>query len=211
MSGPGLTSGSFTLGGVGGSAPNTATATLYGPFDSSSQAVCVDVVARAAAGVTVRGNGTYPLPRLRVPRYGIYLWKVRTAANRLNHEAERCGGKVRALSRPTLAVRAQDPRVAPGRRVRAAVDPAGLPDGYKRAGQVRLVGPFAQRENVNCSARRTLATRRFTAEANVAHWTPSITVTRRGYYAWLATVPSSYFSLSASSVCGTRASVLVVR
>ena len=211
MIGPGLTSGSFMLGGVGGSAPNAATATLYGPFDSTSQAVCADLVARASASVTVSGDGSYPLPQLRVPRYGIYMWKVRTAANRLNHEAENCGGKVRARSRPTLTARADATRVAPGRRVRAAVKPAGLPDGYKQTGKVRLVGPFVRRERVNCSAGRTLATRRFTAEANVGHWTPAITVTRKGYYAWIATVPSSYFSLPASSVCEAGGSIIVVR
>jgi hypothetical protein len=211
MVGPGLTSGSFTLDGVGGSAANTATATLYGPFDSTSQAVCADLVARESAGVAVGGNGSYPLPQFRVPRYGIYIWKVRTAANRLNHEAERCGGKVRARSRPRLAVRAADPRVAAGRRVRALVKPAGLPDGYEKTGRVRLVGPFARRERVSCAAGRTLASRRFTAEANVGHWTPLIKVAKKGYYAWVATAPSSYFSLSTSSVCEARGSVFVVR
>ncbi|RYP81576.1 hypothetical protein EKO23_23340 [Nocardioides guangzhouensis] len=211
MSGPGLTSGSFTLDGVGGSAANTATATLYGPFDSLSQAVCVELEARASAGVTVGGNGTYPLPSLRVPRYGIYVWKVRTAANRLNHEAERCGGKVRALSRPTLTVRAPVTRVPAGRLVRASVKPTGLPDGYQRTGRVRLIGPFLRRDRVHCSAGRTLVTRRFTAEANVAHWTPRIKVTRKGYYAWVATAPSSYFSFPAASRCRARGSVFVVR
>jgi hypothetical protein len=211
MVGPGPTTGSFGLDGVGGSAANTATATLYGPFASMSQAVCVDLVARASASVTVHGNGSYPLPRLGVPRYGIYVWKIRTAANRLNHEAERCGGKVRALSRPTLAVRAGATRADAGTLVRATVKPAGLPDGYDRTGPVRLVGPFRQRENVNCSEGRTLATRRYRAEANVAHWTPSVRVTGKGYYAWIASAPSSYFSLQASSACGARGSVFVVR
>jgi hypothetical protein len=146
-----------------------------------------------------------------VPRYGIYIWKVRTAANRLNHEAERCGGKVRARSRPTLTVRVPTTRVAAGRLVRASVKPAGLPDGYKKDGRVRLVGPFLHRERVSCSPARTLATRRYTAEANVAHWTPTIKVTRRGYYAWIATAPSSYFSLATSSRCEARGSVIVVR
>jgi hypothetical protein len=211
MVGPGLTRGSFTLDGVGGTAANTATATLYGPFDSTSPAVCVDLVARASASVTVRGNGTYPLPHLRVPRYGIYVWKVRTAANRLNHEAERCGGKVRALSRPRLVVRAPDTTVAAGTRVRAGVRASGFPDGYKRAGKVRLVGPFLHRDRVSCSASRTLASRWYTAEANVAHWTPRITVSHRGYYAWIASAPSSYFSLPTSSTCEARGSVIVVR
>lgn len=211
MIGPGQTSGSFTLDGVGGSAPNTATATLYGPADSMSQAVCVDLVARASASVSVSGNGSYPLPPIRVPRYGIYIWKISTAANRLNHEAERCGGKVRARSRPTLRVRANATRVAVGKRVRAEVDPSGLPDGYERTGRVRLVGPFVHRERVSCAAGRTLATRRFTAEANVTRWSPSIRVTKKGYYAWIATVPSSYFSLAASSACEARGSVFGVR
>ena len=211
MVGPGLTSGTFTLDGVGGSASNTATATLYGPFDSMDQAVCVDLRARASASVAVGGNGSYPLPSLPVPRYGIYIWKVVTAANRLNHEAEDCGGKVRARSRPTLRVRVPTTSVTAGRLVRAAVKPAGLPDGYKQAGRVRLVGPFLRRDRGNCSTSRTLTTRQFTAEANVAHWTPSIRVNRRGYYAWIATAPSSYFSLPASSVCEARDSVFVVR
>ncbi len=173
--------------------------------------MCVDLVARASASVPVSANGKYPLPRLRVPRYGIYIWKIRTAANRLNHEAERCGGKVRALSRPRLAVRAPATTVAVGTRVRAAVKATGFPDGYKRAGKVRLVGPFLHRDRVNCSVGRTLATRWFTAEANVAHWTPRITVSHRGYYAWFASAPSSYFSLPASSVCEARGSVFLVR
>ena len=211
MPGPGTTSGSFTLDGVGGSAPNTATATLYGPFDSMSQAVCVGSVARTSAGVSVGGNGSYPLPRVRVPRYGIYLWKVSTAANRLNHEAERCGGKVRARSRPRLTARAPTSRVAVGRLVRATIRPTGLPDGYQRDGRARLVGPFVDRDRVTCWAGRTFATRRFTAEANVAHRTRTVRVTKRGYYAWIATAPASYFSLAASSVCEARGSVFVVR
>jgi hypothetical protein len=211
MTGPGTTRGSFTVDGVGGSAQNSATATLFGPFDSLSQAVCVDLVARASAGVEVRGNGSYPLPALRVPRYGIYVWRVRTSANRLNHEAETCGGKVRARSRPTLAVRAPVTQVAAGSRVRAVVRPGGLPDGYEKVGRVRLVGPFQERERLSCAKGRTLTSRRFTAEANVAHRTRPVRLARRGYYAWIATAPASYFSLAATSRCESRGSVLRVR
>ncbi|HEY3014195.1 MAG TPA: hypothetical protein VGJ41_03745 [Nocardioides sp.] len=193
--------GTFTVAGSAGTDPRQATGILYGPYDSLAQAVCAETSQITSGTVEINGNGTYRLPKLKVARYGIYIWKVVVAGNRLNHDAQRCGGKTLVKSVARVTIEAPYANVDVNTRFRALMKVYGIPDGYSDLARVQLFGPFKDKASVHCYQNRVYATKWQRVETRGGQWTNWFKSGKRGYYGWQASIPGSKFSTAAISTC----------
>jgi hypothetical protein len=203
--------GTFTVSGSAGTDPRQATGILYGPYDSLSQAVCSETSQVTSGTTTVNGNGTYRLPKLKVSRYGIYIWKVVVAGNRLNHDASRCGGKTLVKAVPRVTIEAPKAYVSVNTRTRALMTVYGIPDGYSELAKVQLFGPFKDKASVVCYQNRAFATKWKRVETRGGQWSPWFYVDHRGYFAWQVMLPSSKFSIKATSPCRASGTFIKVQ
>jgi len=203
--------GTFTVSDSAGTDERQATGILYGPYESLAQAVCSETNQVTSGIVAIHGNGTYRLPELKVSRYGIYVWQVVVAGNRLNHDAQRCGGKTLVKAVPRVTVEAPKAYVDVNTMTRALMGIYGIPDGYSDLAKVQLFGPFKDKASVRCYQSRAYSTKWQRVETRGGQWTNWVKVEKRGYFAWQASIPSSKFSTPAISKCRADGTFIKVR
>ena len=91
----------------------SATATLYGPFDSSSAARCRGSAVGTVRS-TVRAGGDHVLPPLAPRAAGYYAWRVAVDGTRTALPVAACGAVVKVKAVPKISVKALHRDMQPG-------------------------------------------------------------------------------------------------
>jgi hypothetical protein len=201
--------GTFTLSDGAGDAPRTVHGTLFGPFTGESQAGCDADRAAGTATTIATTDGSYRLPAVTVTEHGWYTWRIRVERDRLNLAATTCGGSTVAKVAPRVTVRRAAATSSVGSRIRARLAVQDLTPGFDRLAAVRLYGPYAERSRIGCGSGRLVDTVRVRVDGDGGRWSPRVPVRRAGYYAWVADLPGSEYTLPVGTRC--RAAETVVR
>jgi hypothetical protein len=192
--------GTFTVsGGVGGTS-RAAVISLHGPFADWASASCSPESVVSTQNRTVT-NGSYHLPSYKVSHYGLYVWRVAVAGDRLNTAAVTCGAGTRVRTIPSASAKARYSSYAVGSRVRAEVTVGRLPAGYTGTATVKLYGPFSSLSAVGCPSTKLAREVSLPLTGNGTSLAPQVTLNRAGYYTWRVRVPASYFSAARVSAC----------
>jgi len=194
-------SGKFTYSDSAGTQTRNVTASLYGPYQSSTQAVCAATERVATRSLQVRANGTYDLPSTKVATYGIYIWKVSVAGNRLNEPAERCEGKTTAKSVAGFSLSSTQHFGTINHYVSVKMTVSSLPDGYSDNATVKLYGPFGYESKVGCWSGKLYSSRKAPVTTNGTTDSPKFWITKPGWYTFAGRLPGSQFSYPASAAC----------
>lgn len=192
--------GSFNVGGSYGSATRPATISLHGPFTDWASANCAPATSVSTHTRSVT-NGSYQLPSYKVSKYGLYLWRVTVAGDRLNTTASTCSAGTRVRAVPAVYAKARYASYRVGSKVRAYVIVGHLPDGYAGTATVKLYGPFSSRDNVSCPSTKVIREVELPLTGDGTFLAPQVTLNRAGYYTWRARVPADYFSAPRVSEC----------
>lgn len=189
----------------------SAIATLYGPFGKATSATCATAHAVGTTSIPVKANGTYQLPRPTSKKHGFYVWGVSVKENRLNLAARTCGAQTLVLAVPKVTIRAEDPTVARGTRVRAKLTVSGLPGGYNKEARIRLVGPFRTVPAGNCT-RSSKIHARFIVPVTKSgtYWTTRAKIGGPGVYFWQAILPSNAMSATIKTTCKAPGTIVRV-
>jgi hypothetical protein len=197
--------GTYTVSGSVGTSPRAAIVTLHGPFTDWASATCSPDSVVTTQNRTVT-NGSYRLPSYKVNHYGLYLWRVAVAGDRLNTAAGTCGAGTRVRTIPSASAKARYLRYAVSSRVRAEVTVGRLPSGYAGTATVKLYGPFSSLSAVGCPSTKLVREVSLPLTGNGTSLAPQVTLNRAGYYTWRVRVPSSYFSAAKVSTCAASGS-----
>lgn len=192
--------GTFTVSGSAGTAARSTMITLHGPFTDWASANCSPESVVSTHTRTV-ANGSHKLPSYKVSRYGLYIWGVVVAADRLNVAAGTCGAGTRVRKIPSVSAKARFPSYSVGSRVRAEVTVGRLPVGYSGTATVKLYGPFTSKSAVSCPVTKVIREVSLPLTGNGTSLAPQVTLNRAGYYTWRVRVPASYFSAARVSPC----------
>jgi hypothetical protein len=192
--------GTFTVSGSFGSAARAATVSLHGPFTDWASANCSPATAVSTHTRTVT-NGSFKLPSYKVSHYGLYLWQVVVAGDRLNTAAATCSAGTRVRTVPSAAARARFGSYSLGSRVRAEVTVGKLPAGYTGTATVKLYGPFSSLSTVSCPSTKVVREVELPLTGSGTTLAPQVTLNRAGYYTWRVRVSGSYFSAPVVSPC----------
>jgi len=193
--------GSFTYSDSAGTETRNVTASLYGPFQSSTQAVCAATEKVASRALQVKADGTYQIPATKVSKYGIYIWKVAVSGNRLNEPAQRCEGKTTDKSVVNMSLTTSQAVFYTNRYLSVKMSVSGLPDGYSDNASVRLYGPFGYQSKVGCWSSKLYTKKVAPVSANGISDTPKIWMTKPGWYTFYVTLPGSQFSYPGAVTC----------
>lgn len=104
-------------------------------------------------------------------------------------------------AQPTLTTVTSAAVVAPGAALADKVTIAGLNADYAGTGSATLYGPFSSRAEASCTTAKAIRTVAFTPR-NGLQRTPSVTVTRPGYYTWIARISADATHNGATHGCG---------
>jgi hypothetical protein len=192
--------GTFTVAGSFGTVARTASTSLHGPFPDWASASCSPATAVSTHTRTVT-NGSYRLPSYKVSRYGLYVWRVVVAGDRLNTAAATCGAGTRVRTVPSASAKARFGSYSVGSNVRAEVTVGRLPAGYTGTATVKLYGPFTSLDNVSCPSTKVVREVELPLTGNGTTLAPQVTLNRAGYYTWRVRVPASFFSAPVVSPC----------
>jgi len=194
-------SGTFTYSDSAGSDVRNVTANLYGPYPSTTEAVCAAANKVASRSLQVNADGTYRLPPTKVADYGVYVWRVAVAGNRVNEPAQRCGGKTIAKSVVGLSLSTSQAQFYTDHYLSVRMSVSGLPDGYSDNATLKLYGPFGYQSKVGCWSAKLYTKKLAPVSANGISDTPKIWMTKPGWYTFYATLPGSQFSYPAAASC----------
>lgn len=184
---------------AGDGSARTATASLHGPFPSTSAASCTGP-AVGTVTATVSADGSYPLPPLTPTAGGYYLWRVAVDGGPTSLPVAVCGAstKVRALTSTTIAA----PSSASLGNVVAQVTVSGGPGGAPLTVTTTLFGPYlTDLEMRQDGCRKIDKEVTQTWPAGVVRNSASIAVDQHGYYAWQATTSPGDTWLGSRSTC----------
>ncbi|MFC7725915.1 hypothetical protein ACFQW6_12420 [Nocardioides sp. GCM10028917] len=184
----------------------TATASLHGPFASSSAAHC-DGPAAATVTVPVLGDGAYASPAVAPSAGGYYLWRVAVDGTDTSMPVASCGAPVRVRARSTVGLTAPS-SAAPFDVLSAQVSVAGLPFGGPIDVTTSLYGPYATATEACTGNHRDVVQRR---PGNGTFASLSFQVEESGWYAWRASVPEGDLWLGATSTCGALGTLTQVQ
>ena len=186
-----------TVALAGDASERRLTATLFGPFSSSSAASCSGS-AIGSTGLTVAADGSYLLPAITPATGGYYAWRVTLDGSATNLPSASCGAvtKVRGRAIVTLAAPAD---AAQYDVVDAQVTLSGLPFGGPVDVTTTLFGPVSNIADA-CSGTHKAVTQ--SRPGNGTFRSLSIQVTTGGWYAWQVSVPEGDLWLGATSACG---------
>lgn len=192
--------------------PRSAVATLYGPFTQAANATCAPSRKVDSTGIKIKLNGTYQLPKLASKKHGFYVWGVYLNENRLNLAARTCGARTQVLAVPKVAIKAENPNVTRGTRVRAKLTVSGLPAGYHKDARIRLVGPFRTVPAGNCTrSSKILARFIVPVTKSGSYWTTRARIGGPGVYFWQAILPSNAVSATIKTPCKAPGSIVRVK
>lgn len=197
--------GTFTVSGSASTAARATMITLHGPFTDWASASCSPESVVSTHTRTL-SNGTHKLPSYKVSKYGLYVWGVVVAGDRLNTAAGTCGAGTRVRTIPSVSARARFPSYSVGSRVRAEVTVGRLPAGYTGTATVKLYGPFSSLSAVGCPATKVVREVSLPLTGNGTTLAPQVTLNRAGYYTWRVRVPASFFSAARVSPCAAPGS-----
>jgi hypothetical protein len=184
-----------------------ATATLYGPWQTSAQADAASCSGSSVAtqSVAVKGNGSYQISQDGLSTPGHYRWRIALVGNDLNRgTTSGCGAATWLGLLPTVEVSA--PSGLPfDTRLRSNATISGLPSPYSGSLTGRLYGPFDSRDGVSCTLVKESDSVEVSVTTNGARTLPALTTPRGGFYGLKAQLSPSNLSFASNSPCNTIA------
>ncbi|MDQ6526967.1 SdrD B-like domain-containing protein [Nocardioides sp. LHD-245] len=102
---------------------------------------------------------------------------------------------------PTLTTATSDARALVGAELHDNVTITGFTAGSTSTGSATLYGPFSSPSAASCTAETRVGSVAFTP-VNGTVRTPSVTVSRPGYYTWVASITADQFNHAATHACG---------
>lgn len=187
----------------------TATATLHGPYATSSAATCSGSAAGSVTA-TVAADGDYSLPAVRPGAGGYYAWGVTVAGTDTSLPAAACSNAVRVQSSTSAGISA-DAAVTGTGEVGATGAVSGLPFPAQVTLRGTLFGPYGspeERAADGCSRSSGSVQRTRTGNGTVHFTLETLTA---GYYAWQVEVPAGELWLGSRSACLAQGSLLQVQ
>jgi hypothetical protein len=113
------------------------------------------------------------------------------------------------LRHPTITTRASASRVVVGHPLRDEVTIAGFAAGGDATGTAELYGPYSSRTAATCANPKLVEAVSF-APRNGTVITPAVTVTKPGYYVWVASTSADAYNTAASHGCGLATETTLV-
>ncbi|WGX97266.1 SdrD B-like domain-containing protein [Nocardioides sp. L-11A] len=110
---------------------------------------------------------------------------------------------------PTLTTATSDAKALVGADLHDAVTITGFTAGGTSTGSATLYGPFSAPSAATCTTDTRVGSVAFTP-ANGTVRTPAVTVTRPGYYTWVASITADQFNNPATHACGLAAETSLV-
>lgn len=179
----------------------TGTASLYGPFDSATSATCDPARLTTSASISLRADGTYALPELTISRAGHYIWGATVPEDAFNLGASTCSGTVLARVTPRISATPTGTSYRAGAYLHGRVTTSGVPSGSVLTSTLRLYGPFSAASAVTCDPAKLKATQQVIVRGDGTMDGPDLSVTKLGYYVWVADLPAGPASTASSSSC----------
>ncbi|MCR1783987.1 sortase [Nocardioides carbamazepini] len=110
---------------------------------------------------------------------------------------------------PTLTTATSDAKALVGAELHDSVTITGFTAGGTSTGSATLYGPFSSPSAAMCTADTRVGSVPFTP-ANGTVRTPSVTVTKPGYYTWVASITADQFNNATTHACGLAAETSLV-
>lgn len=213
-----------TLSGTTANSSGSVTFSLYGPFaDDPGTGSCTEgnLVQTVGSVGDFAGDGTYASMPVVVAEVGYYTWVATYSGDSNNALADHvCGQAVETTvvlpARPAITTTAGADQVV-------GVDGAALNDTAQLSGATagatgsvtfELYGPFATDptgEAGSCVEGKLVGTVvRNGVTGNGSYVSPDVTVTKTGYYVWVASYSGDDNNVSATHPCGDAAEVVRV-
>jgi len=102
---------------------------------------------------------------------------------------------------PTITTRTSASRIVVGHALRDTVTIKGFTPGGNSTGTAKLYGPFTSRTAASCTKANLAGTATFTPRNGTVR-TTLVTVTRPGYYTWVASTSADAHNTAATHRCG---------
>ena len=198
-----------TIDGDGSARP--ATAALFGPFPSASEAVCSGSSVGTTTA-TVTADGSYRLPAVAPSAGGYYAWRVVVDGTDTTMPVSGCGAVTKVRARTTTTALSQ-PGAAVGDNVPVQVTVSGVPFQGSVTGTVTLFGPYtsdADRQADQCGTIAAGPVSFAHAQGNGTFFAPSIAVLASGFYAWRASTNPDDLWLGSTSPCLATGTLMTV-
>jgi len=110
---------------------------------------------------------------------------------------------------PTLTTVTSDAKALVGAELHDSVTITGFTAGGTATGSATLYGPFSSPSAATCTVDTRVGSVPFTP-ANGTVRTPSVTVTKPGYYTWVASISADQYNKAVTHACGLAAETSLV-
>ena len=195
--GPAITGISCDFSALGG--PSSGTTWPQGPFKPGDSFSCTGTVPAMADDLSHADEAT-------VSGVGVATGSTVTSQDQWHGHTPPAPIK----AQPQLSTTTSKAVAVPGATLRDRVTGSGFDATYSGAGAATLHGPFSSRRAARCTAANAVGTVAFTPRNGTVR-TPGITITKPGYYTWVASTTADEHHLGATHACGLKSETSLVR
>lgn len=182
----------------------TATAHLYGPFESLDAADCT-VEPYASVDFNVTGNGTVQTPGVEVGEVGVYTWVIELPETRyVEGVVTECGiaeETTTVKARPSVTTLTSDFVVTPGAEITDTVWVTDTAGTYEHEVTADLWGPYPSRDDMDCIG-DPFASVTFPVAGDGEYVTPGVVVEEPGLYVWTESFVGDELNVPVDTPCG---------